>query len=56
MRFAYLETALAMLVREQGDEALLNALEAAWDRMVERRMYVTGGLGRCPARGLWVRL
>jgi DUF1680 family protein len=49
VRFAYLETAVAMLCRERGDESLLPALEAAWERMVNRRMYVTGGIGSLPA-------
>jgi uncharacterized protein len=45
VRFAYLQTAVAMLVRESGDRSLLPALQQAWDRMVMRRMYVTGGIG-----------
>ncbi|MGD9146449.1 MAG: glycoside hydrolase family 127 protein [Anaerolineae bacterium] len=49
VRFAYLETAVAMLFREGGDESLLPALEAAWEHMVNRRMYVTGGIGSLPA-------
>lgn len=49
VRFAYLETAVAMLHRERGDETLLAALQQAWDHMVCRRMYVTGGIGSLPA-------
>ena len=49
VRFAYLETATAMLCREHGDRSLLPALEATWERMVNRRMYVTGGIGSLPA-------
>lgn len=55
VRFGYLETAIAMLLREdfstrkQLDEKLLFTLEQAWARMVARRMYVTGGLGSLPA-------
>jgi DUF1680 family protein len=49
VRFAYLQTATAMLCRERGDESLLPALEAAWERMVNRRMYVTGGIGSRPS-------
>jgi len=49
VRFAYLETAVSMLHQHTGDEALLDALERAWDRMVTRRMYVTGGIGSLPA-------
>lgn len=49
VRFAYLETATAGLARLGGDRSLLPALEAAWERMVTRRMYVTGGIGSLPA-------
>jgi DUF1680 family protein len=49
VRFGYLETATAMLMRLTGDRSLLPALEQAWDRMVTRRMYVTGGIGSLPA-------
>ncbi len=48
VRFAYLETALAMLARETGDNSLIPALEQAWEHMVMRRMYVTGGIGSLP--------
>jgi DUF1680 family protein len=49
VRFGYLETANAMLCRENPDEALLSTLEQAWERMVTRRMYITGGLGADPS-------
>lgn len=48
VRFAYLETAIAMLAGESGDRSLLPALEQAWARMATRRMYVTGGVGSLP--------
>jgi len=48
VRFAYLETATAMLAQETGDRSLLPALEQAWDHMVTRRMFVTGGIGALP--------
>ncbi len=48
VRFAYLETAVAMLAREAGDQSLLPALERAWEHMVARRMYITGGIGAQP--------
>lgn len=48
VRFAYLETAIAMLYRELGDETQRRTLEAAWNHMVSRRMYVTGGIGALP--------
>ncbi len=49
VRFAYLETAIAMLARETGDHSYLPTLEKCWDHMVARRMYVTGGIGSLPA-------
>jgi uncharacterized protein len=48
VRFGYLATATAMLCRLNGDRSLLPHLEAVWNRMVERRMYITGGLGSVP--------
>ena len=48
VRFGYLESAIAMLLRQKPDAALLSTLEQAWDRMVTRRMYITGGLGSAP--------
>ncbi len=48
VRFAYLETAAAMLCRERSDASLLATLERAWERMVDRRMAVTGGIGALP--------
>lgn len=49
VRFAYLETAVTMLARESGDKTYIHALEQTWERMVTRRMYVTGGIGSLPA-------
>lgn len=48
VRFGYLETAIAMLCREKPDETLLSTMEQAWERMVTKRMYITGGLGAVP--------
>jgi uncharacterized protein len=48
VRFGYLETAVAMLLKEMPDSSLLSTLEKAWERMVTRRMYITGGLGSAP--------
>jgi len=51
VRFGYLETALAMLCREVRGadwQSALPTLEQAWERMVTRRMYITGGLGAVP--------
>jgi DUF1680 family protein len=49
VRFTYLETAIAMLYRQIADQTLLPALQKAWEHMVIRRMYVTGGIGSVPA-------
>jgi uncharacterized protein len=49
VRFAYLETAIAMLAQDGKDPSLLETLEKAWHHMVTRRMYVTGGIGSLPA-------
>ncbi len=48
VRFAYFQTAAAMLQRLQPDPSLLAAMEQAWEHMVSRRMYVTGGIGALP--------
>lgn len=48
VRFAYLETAIAMLARLTGDPTLLPVMEKAWQRLVNRRMYLTGGIGSLP--------
>ena len=48
VRFTYLETAIASLYRQDPDHTLLSALQAAWERMVTRRMYLTGGIGSLP--------
>jgi DUF1680 family protein len=48
VRFGYLETATAMLMRLTGDRSLLPAMQQDWERMVTRFMYVSGGLGAVP--------
>ncbi len=48
VRFAYLETAAAMLARQKGETSLIHGMEKKWERMVSRRMYVTGGIGSLP--------
>ena len=48
VRYAYLQTATAMLCRMTGDTSLLPALEQSWEHMVQKRMYVTGGIGSLP--------
>ncbi len=49
VRFAYLQTAAAKLCRLKPNLQLQSALEKSWQHMVERRMYVTGGIGSLPA-------
>jgi len=58
VRWGYLETAIAMLCRESRGtdwsrsipvgQSALRTMEQAWERMVTRRMYITGGLGSAP--------
>jgi uncharacterized protein len=48
VRFAYLQTAAAMYARLTGDTVWLPALEKSWQRMVQHRMYITGGIGSLP--------
>lgn len=48
VRFGYLETAVALLCRLEEDATLLPALATAWETMVLRQMYVTGGIGAIP--------
>ncbi|MFC1996487.1 glycoside hydrolase family 127 protein [Chloroflexota bacterium] len=48
VRFTYLEAAMAMLYQHTRDDLILNTLEKAWDHMVARRMYISGGIGSLP--------
>jgi DUF1680 family protein len=48
VRFAYLETAAAMVDRLTGQETYRTTLEKSWHHMVDKRMYVTGGIGSLP--------
>ena len=48
VRFAYLQTAAAMLDRLSCQPHYLPVLERAWTHMVNRRMYLTGGIGSLP--------
>jgi uncharacterized protein len=45
VRAMYLYSAAADYCREKDDARLLGALKELWDSVVERRMYVTGGIG-----------
>ena len=48
VRFTYLHTAAAMLAQEDKDATLREHLACLWQRMVSRRMHVTGGVGSLP--------
>ena len=48
VRFAYLQTAAAMYARITGDTVWLLTLKTSWQRMVQHRMYITGGIGSLP--------
>ena len=45
VRFGYLFSAVADAARETRDEALLEACRRVWRDVVDRKMYVTGGVG-----------
>lgn len=45
VRCMYLLTAAANLAAKNHDKALMAACRKMWDNMVERRMYITGGIG-----------
>jgi len=48
VRFGYINTASALYSRLTSDHKMLPVLEQSWDRMVSRRMYITGGIGSLP--------
>jgi len=48
VRFSYFFTAAAMLMNETQEFDLVSDLNATWDHMVQKRMYVTGGIGSLP--------
>ncbi len=45
VRAMYLYSAAADIAYETGDTAIINALEALWRNVTEKRLYVTGGVG-----------
>lgn len=45
VRATYLYTAMADVAMESGDDALTAAAKRIWTNAVQKRMYVTGGLG-----------
>ncbi len=48
VRFTYLNTAAAMVARDEGQTSDLPRMEKLWQHMVERRMSVSGGIGSLP--------
>ena len=48
VRFAYQQTALAMLCRERPNPKFLSVLQKSWDHMIQKRMFVSGGIGSIP--------
>jgi DUF1680 family protein len=45
VRAMYLYSAMADVAAETGDAGLLRALDAIWHDVVDRKMYLTGGIG-----------
>ncbi len=45
VRQLYLTTGVTDLYMEQGETALLTAMDTLWDDMTQRKLYVTGGIG-----------
>ncbi|WP_409348570.1 glycoside hydrolase family 127 protein [Paenibacillus phyllosphaerae] len=45
VRAVYMYTAMADLAALTGDESLLAACKKLWDNMVNKQMYITGGIG-----------
>jgi hypothetical protein len=48
VRFTYLNAAAAMLASDEQDDTALPRLERMWEHMVDKRMFVTGGIGSLP--------
>jgi len=45
VRAVYMYTAMAAVAAETGDKGLLSACLTLWDNIVNKRMYITGGIG-----------
>lgn len=45
VRAGYLYTGMADVARETGDQSLVEACERLWRSIVDRKLYVTGGIG-----------
>jgi DUF1680 family protein len=48
VRFVYFMTGWTKYYRLRSDPNILSRLKLLWDRMVSRRMYLTGGIGAVP--------
>ncbi len=49
VRAGYLYSAIADVAALTGDEKLLNAVDKIWQNMVEKKIYVQGGVGAIPS-------
>lgn len=45
VRLVYMCTAMADIAAETGDAGMLSACKNLWDNIVNKRMYITGGIG-----------
>lgn len=45
VRAVYLYSGMAAVAKETGDAALLSACEKLWNNMVQKKLYITGGIG-----------
>lgn len=45
VRAVYMYTAMADIARETGDKSLLEACKRLWNNMVNKQMYIIGGIG-----------
>lgn len=45
VRAVYMYTAMADLAAEDGDERLLAACRRLWNNIIQKKMYITGGIG-----------
>ena len=48
VRLVYMCTAMADLAAATNDKELLKACELIWENIVNKRMYITGGIGSMP--------
>jgi len=51
VRAAYLYTGMAKVALETADKSLVEACERMWDSMVNKQMYIIGGIGSSAAGG-----